>query len=217
MFRNRLTLGVFALALGLLTGALPQDARAHPHVWIDLRSQFEFDGDGRITGLLIDWTFDEFYTAFVVAEAGGPEAMDQETLTGIGRGNLSNLREFNYFTEFRAGGAIQPFAVPETFDIGLKDGKLWLRFSVPLESPLTPAAHRISYAVYDPSYFVEILHVEDGYRLPAEGGPEGCRTVLEAPNPSTEALSLAESLDLMDTAPESFGALFAERVRLECS
>ena len=217
MFHTRLTLGIFVLALGLFMGAMPPHARAHPHVWIDLKSQFEFDGDGRITGLQIDWTFDEFYTAYVIADAGGPEAMDQETLTGIGRRNLANLRDYDYFTEFRADGAIQPLSRPETFDMGLQDGKLWLRFSVPLETPLSPADHRISYAVYDPSYYVEILHVEGGYSLPAEGGPEGCRTVLEAPNPTTEALSLAESLDLMDSAPDSFGELFAERVRLECS
>jgi ABC-type uncharacterized transport system substrate-binding protein len=210
-------IGIFILALGLWLSGPTQRADAHPHVWIDLKSQFEFDTDGRITGLKIDWTFDEFYTAFVVADAGGPEAMDQETLTGIGRGNLANLREYNYFTEFRADGAIQPFAVPETFDMGLKDGKLWLRFSVPLETPLRPAEHRISYAVFDPSYYVEILHVDGGHRLPADRGPEGCRTVLEEPNPTTEALSLAESLDVMDSAPESFGALFAQRVRLECN
>ena len=217
MFRTSLTLGIFVLALALFAGALPQHARAHPHVWIDLKTQFEFNGDGRITGLQIDWTFDEFYSAYVIADAGGADAMDQETLTDIGRRNLTNLREYNYFTEFRADGSIQPLGTPETFDMGLENGKLWLRFSVPLETPLAPADHRISYAVFDPSYFVEILHVDGGYRLPADGGPDGCRTVLETPNPSTEALSLAESLDLLDSAPESFGALFAERVRLECS
>lgn len=217
VFRTGLILGIFVVALGFFTSAEPKRAQAHPHVWIDLESQFEFDTEGRITGLKIDWTFDELYTAFVVTDAGGPEAMDQETLTEIGRRNLANLRDFNYFTEFLADGAIQPLAVPETFDMGLKDGKLWLRFSVPLETPLVPADHRISYAVFDPSYYVEILHVDGGHRLPAENGPDGCETVLEEPNPTTEALTLAESLDRIDTAPESFGALFAQRVRLECT
>jgi len=208
---------MFVLAVGLLMGTPVRHAQAHPHVWIDLSSQFEFDGDGRITGLQIDWTFDEFYSAFVITEAGGAAAMNQETLTGIGRRNLANLREYNYFTELLVDGAVQSFATPETFDMGLREGKLWLRFSVPLETPLAPADHRISYAVFDPSYFVSILHVDGGYRLPSDNAPEGCKTTLEEPNPTTEALSLAESLDLLDSAPDSFGALFAERVRLQCS
>lgn len=217
MHRAGLNFGIIVLVLGLVAGALPQRANAHPHVWIDLRSQLEFDGDGRVTGLEIDWTFDEFYTAFVITEFGGPEAMDEETLTGIGRENLTNLREFDYFTEFLVDGAVQPLAAPETFEMGLEDGKLRLRFSVPLERPVTPREHRINYAVYDPSYFVEILHVDDGHRLPSGTTPKGCRSVLIEPTPTYEARTLADSLDRLDTAPESFGALFAERVRLECS
>lgn len=217
MFRAGLNFGIFVLVLGLFASATAPRAHAHPHVWIDLKSQLEFDGDGRVTGLEIDWTFDEFYTAFVITEFGGPEAMDAETLTGIGRENLANLREFDYFTEFLVDGAVQPLATPETFEMGLENGKLRLRFSVPLERPVLPDDHRINYAVYDPSYFVEILHVEGGHRLPPDTGPEGCRSVLIEPNPTFEARTLAESLDRLETAPESFGALFAERVRLECS
>lgn len=217
MHRAGLNFGIFVLVLGLVAGALPQRANAHPHVWIDLRSQLEFDGEGRVTGLEIDWTFDEFYSAFVITESGGPEAMDQETLTGIGRQNLANLREYDYFTEFLVDGAVQTLAAPETFEMALEDGKLRLRFSVPLETPLRPSDHRINYAVYDPSYFVEILHVDGGHHLPPDVGPEGCRSVLVEPNPTFEARTLADSLDRLDTAPESFGALFAERVRLECS
>ncbi len=138
MHRAGLNFGIFVLMLGLVAGVLPQRANAHPHVWIDLRSQLEFDGYGRVTGLEIDWTFDEFYTAFVITEFGGPEAMDEETLTGIGRENLTNLREFDYFTEFLVDGAVQPLAAPETFEMGLEDGKLRLRFSVPLERPVIP-------------------------------------------------------------------------------
>lgn len=211
-------ISVIALAFVFLLTAAIERADAHPHVWIDLKSQFEFDSDGRITGLKIDWTFDELYSAFVITDAGGADAMDQKTLTAIGRQNLANLREYNYFTEFLANGQPQDFGTPETFDMGLENGKLWLRFSVPLETPLSPEDQRISYAVFDPSYFVSILHTDGGFRLPPDGdGPDRCKTVLEPPNPTTDALSLADSLDLLDNAPESFGAMFAERVRLECS
>jgi len=217
MFRTRLLSGLFIAVLAVTFSVTLGSAQAHPHVWIDLKSKIEFDKDGRITGLEIDWTFDEFYTAFVITESGGPKAMDQKRLTGIGRENIANLREFDYFTEFLVDGERQNFAAPEAFEMSLQDGKLRLRFSVPLETPLVPGDHRINYAVFDPSYYVEILHVADGHHLPSGSGPSACKTALIKPNPTTEALTLADSLDRLDTAPESFGALFAERVHLECS
>ena len=216
MVRAGVAFRIFILALGLGMSVLPQHADAHPHVWIDLKSQLEFDEDGRVTGLQINWTFDKFYTAFVITEFGGPEAMDQETLTGIGRENLANLQAYGYFTEFLVDGEVQALSAPETFEMELQAGKLRLRFSVPLERPVLPKDHRINYAIFDPSYYVEILHVEDGHRLPSNSSPDGCRTVLVDSNPTVEARTLANSLDQLDTAPESFGALFAERVRLEC-
>lgn len=217
MVRTVSIIGIFALMLGFgLTGAA-QHAVAHPHVWIDLKSQFEFDTDGRITGLQIDWTFDELYSAFVIADAGGVDVVDQTALTAIGRRNLANLREYDYFTEFLADGQPQRLGIPETFDTGLQDGKLWLRFSVPLETPLVPGDQRISYAVFDPSYFISIVHTDNDYGASPPNIPETCTTVLEPPNPTTDAISFAESLDRQDNAPESFGALFAERVRLECN
>jgi ABC-type uncharacterized transport system substrate-binding protein len=217
MSRAGLTVSIFVLALGFFTSVQPQPAAGHPHVWIDLKSQLEFDGDGRVIGLQIEWTFDEFYTAFVITESGGPEAMNQKTLTGIGRENLANLQAFDYFTEFLVDGAIRALAAPKTFEIELQDGKLRLRFSVPLERPVIPEDRRINYAIFDPSYYIDIQHSEGGHRLPSNTSPDGCRTVLVAPNPTFEARTLADSLDRLDTARESFGALFAERVRLECN
>lgn len=217
MVREITVIGIFTLVLGFCLAGSAQRAIAHPHVWIDLKSQFEFDTRGRITGLKIDWTFDELYSAFVIADAGGLDATDQKALTAIGRRNLENLREYDYFTEFLANGQPQRLGTPETFDMGLQDGKLWLRFSVPLETPLVPGEQRISYAVFDPSYFISILHSDNGYGAPTPNIPESCETVLEPPNPTTDAISFADSLDRQDNAPDSFGALFAERVRLECS
>ncbi|MBO6784440.1 MAG: DUF1007 family protein, partial [Alphaproteobacteria bacterium] len=56
--------GLVAALIGLFVAGAAQPAHAHPHVWIDLRSQLVFDGDGRMQGLEIDWTFDELYSAF---------------------------------------------------------------------------------------------------------------------------------------------------------
>jgi ABC-type uncharacterized transport system substrate-binding protein len=216
-FRHRLLPRLLVAVLAVVLASASGRTRAHPHVWIDLKSQIEFNSDGQVTGLQIHWAFDEFYSAFVIRDSGGTEAIDQEMLTRIGRQNIANLREFGYFTEFLVDGEIQNFAAPKSFEMRLHNGKLRLQFSVPLETPLFPDDHQINYAVFDPSYFIEILHVDGGYRLSPGSGSDGCETTLIKPNPTSEALNFAESLDRMESAPKSFGALFAERVHLECS
>ncbi|MBO6782074.1 MAG: DUF1007 family protein, partial [Alphaproteobacteria bacterium] len=70
---------------------------------------------------------------------------------------------------------------------------------------------------FDPTYFVSILHLDDDQATLPDNAPDGCATAIEEPNPSTEAISFAQSLDLMDSAPDTLGALFAERVRLTCN
>lgn len=83
-------IGALALAAFLVLSA---PAQAHPHVWIDLKTELVFSPGAEIEGLTFDWTFDELYTAFIIEDAGGAKAMNDEKLTGIGRQNLANLRE----------------------------------------------------------------------------------------------------------------------------
>ncbi len=215
--RTNILFGLFAAALAVFAAVSPRPAGAHPHVWIDMRTELVFDGDGRVAGLTIDWTFDELYTAFVVDDIGGAADIDRERLEDVGRRSLANLREFDYFTEFLVDGTPQELSTPDAFDIVLREGRMQLRFTLPLAEPVSPADRRISYAVFDPTYFVSILHTEDERTFLPANTPADCTTTLEEPNPTSDAISFAQSLDLMDSAPDTLGAMFAERVRLTCS
>ena len=54
----------WALVVALLVGAQP--AMAHPHVWTVIRNTVVAGPDGKITGLKVDWTFDETYSGFAL-------------------------------------------------------------------------------------------------------------------------------------------------------
>jgi len=61
------------LAIALVLAPLAA-ARAHPHGWIDIRTELLTDDDGRITAIRQAWLFDETYSAFVLddLEREGP-------------------------------------------------------------------------------------------------------------------------------------------------
>lgn len=73
-----------AVALGcLLTAASCGQAIAHPHVWIDMRSDVVFNEDGLITGLNLSWSFDDGYTQMALdgLDANGDGVYSQDELT----------------------------------------------------------------------------------------------------------------------------------------
>ncbi len=207
-------LGVLALVSGLfLSGG---HVVAHPHVWIELETRPVMDSDGRVEGLEVYWQFDPFYTVFAVDDMRTDDGgIDEEKLLALGRSNLENLRPFDYFTDLRFNGGKLEIATVDRFETGFEAGKLWMRFIIPLATPIDPRAGSFSYAVFDPTYYIDISYAEpDHARL---DNANGCRADVEEAAPTFEAISLAQALDQNTTGPDTLGEMFAQRVRLECS
>jgi ABC-type uncharacterized transport system substrate-binding protein len=91
-----------------------------------------------------------------------------------------------------------------------------MTFTLRLAEPVDPAKDHLTYAVYDPSYYIEILHIEAPDAITLMGATERCSHELIRPNPAAEAVALAAALDQAATAEQGFGALFAERVHIRC-
>lgn len=213
--RNSVVKALAALA-ALVPILAAGPAAAHPHAWIDLVSHVGFDAQGRITGIVEEWLFDEFYTAFIIDGIDAEPKARQAALERLARTNLDNLREHGYFTDFRIDD--RRVAVGEVGEVetALRDRRLWMRFTVPLAEPIPVRGQWIGYAVYDPSYFVEMLHVE-GF-APTLKTPPGlsCTASLTPPSPSPETRRLAFALDRTQNAGDSLGVHFAEWVTLKC-
>lgn len=205
---------IIALALtGLL---LPAQAHAHPHAWIDLRSRVLLDDEGRMSGLELYWVFDEWYTVFVAEEFLKGDEPATEVLRELGRQNLISLAEYDYFTEIAADGSRLPLGEVERFETGLEDERLWLRFEVPLEAPIDPITSEVSFRVYDPTYYIEVVHLEERPVSFAGNGASRCSAEIREPNPSFESVMLAAAIDRNETGGEGLGRTFAQTVLIDC-
>lgn len=197
--------------------AIAQPARAHPHSWIDVSVAVAFDGDGRIAGLGETWLFDEIYTAYIVESFVKAQGFPKSGagLKPIAERIMKNLAEYAYFTHAHADGKALEIAAVRNADATMKGRRLELRFHVDFRTPASAA--KVSYAIYDPTYYIEMLHAESADAVRFLQAPAGCAHRLIRPTPSVEAITLAASLDATQTAAsDTLGELFAERVEISC-
>ena len=174
------------------------------------------DGEGRAVAIEQHWLFDEFYTLFVL-EGLKPSRDDRASqLTNLARTNLENLRPYGYFTEVRSGSHKVKTGIVTEFDMELRDGRLWLRFVLPFDRPLDPKTDHLVFSIFDPTYYIEMLHLKDDIVTFRGTGAQACSGRVIAPNPTTEAVMLAAALDKDAKATDTLGALFAETVEVEC-
>lgn len=205
-----------AIALSLF-GLAPVPAAAHPHAWIDLRVEALFDRSGRMTALRQTWLFDDYYTAFATEgfdrdRDGHP---DRDKLEALLAENLRNLAEYDFFTRVTAGGGKVAVAKAVDASSRMAGSRLEMTFTLPLREPAA-TAKGIEYAVFDPTFYIEILHAEARDAVRLVGAPAGCGFQIVAPSPSMETVTLAQAMDRTQSAGDGLGQHFAERVELRC-
>lgn len=210
-----------ALRFSILAFVLTLAARpvqAHPHTWIDLETALIFNEEGKVSGLWVGWLFDDYYSAFTLEEIQPDKAgkYPQEKLDELATINLTNLSEYNYFTFIKADGKQQAIKPVTKFKTSVKR-RLWMEFTVELETPIDPRIQKIDYAVYDPTFYIEILHAVNGDPIQMIGNKAlGCNYKLVKPEPPKELSLMAAALDKDETPKESIGASFAEQIDILC-
>jgi ABC-type uncharacterized transport system substrate-binding protein len=209
-------LRLFALLLPLLVWSLP--AKAHPHVWIAVTSEVIFK-DGKIAGIRHHWTFDDMYSAFVTANIGdakkGPTSADLEP---IAKTNVSELKEFSYFTFPKEAGRKIGFGEPTdismTYDA--KTQQATLHFTLPVQGPITGRA--FAFQIYDPSYFVAFGFEKGDGAVKLIGAPQGCSLTVTKPKSldEEESKKLNESFFSGLSPGADFGIKLADRALVAC-
>ena len=185
-------------------------AAAHPHAWIDVSVEVLFDPSGRVTGLRESWLFDEFYTA-ETAQKGEQQKMDS-VIARI----LHNLKDWGYFTRVRLGGRDIAIAVPTEKSARMEGHRLQMTFVAPLVEAVSPRGGALTYSVFDPTYFIEMLHAEKKDAVRLVGAPPGCRFDLRPAKPDPKAVAAAAALDRTQSGGDGLGAQFAEKVEIRC-
>ena len=194
-----------------------QAVGAHPHAWIDLRSNVLLDEDGKVHAFELVWLFDDYYTVLVAEELGNGGEPDDDYLNEIAERNLANLRDYNYFTVVTFDGERQAIDDVMRHETEVRDDRLWMRFVVPLVEPLDPRQGELTFSIYDPTYWIEMVHLEGEPIFFSGEGADGCLGKIRQPNPTMEQVSLAAALDQDETAGDGLGELFAETVVVSCS
>jgi len=204
-------------ALGLW--ALAGPAAAHPHVWVAVKSDILFDGEGRVSGVRHAWAFDDMYSAYVTMGLGTDgKPPTREELQPIAKTNAEQLAGFDYFTFAKSGGAKLGFAPAKDYWMEAREDKVAvLHFTLPLEKPLK-LTKPFSLQVYDPSYFIS-LEFEKAGAVKLENAPGGCSQSLSGAGPLSAEDEKARQQSLADgLAPRSEGLALklAARVIVAC-
>ncbi len=205
------------LLLGLLL-LLPVCAvHAHPHAWIDLRVTVFFNGDGHIAGLHQAWLIDPFYSLVLMeemAEEARGDTLD-EKMADIGNRMITNLEPYAYFTEISHGEKRIAGTTVSEYTLARNRGRLELSFTLNLKEPLDPAEAPLTYAVFDPGYWIEILHDPD-VAVALEGASERCGLRIIQPRPDPALIARAAALGADQEAEPGLGRHFTERGEIRC-
>ncbi|WP_028485044.1 DUF1007 family protein [Thioalkalivibrio sp. ALE17] len=212
---------IFPAILILMALLLPAAAQAHPHAWIDLRVSFERDATGQITHMLHHWRFDPTYGQYLYDDAQEHQPGDtpEARLQGLAREILDNLDEYRWYSHLQVADDAIGIAAAAEPRMAMEDGLLHFRFRLELETPVDPAVAPLEYKVYDPTYFIEILHQEPhGTRIVDASGlvDATCQVRLERPRPDPAMVARAMALDYGASVDYDLGRYFAERVTLRC-
>jgi ABC-type uncharacterized transport system substrate-binding protein len=191
-------------------------AQAHPHMWIDLRSQIVMQGDNQVSAIYQEWLFDDFFSTALIEEASrNPDGVDAGINAEVQR-IMDNLQEYGYFTLVSADDQNVSLGKVDSFEAELRDKRIWISFTVPVSDRINMQTQTFSYAIFDPTYYIEMYHFENETVAFLGDAPKGCKANIIPPNPSNEAIALSRSSSLDAKPDSSIGRLFAETVIVNC-
>lgn len=216
--RRHLRSGLAGAAVAALVLAAAADpAAAHPHVWIDARTEVAFDDQGRVTALRVSWRFDEFYSLFAIEglDKNADGVLEADELRPLAELNVTSLKEVDYFTHVKVDGVDAAFGEAREALSTFQDGILSLEFVIPLQTPVDPLQAAVSFVSYDPTFYIAVeplLQDPVGF---AGSPPPQCHAV-EKEGSAGETLSLSEADFLDPGTAAGIGALYATEFTISC-
>ena len=203
-------------AAGCLLMGSSVTAHAHPHMWIDLRSQIVTQIDSHVTAIHQEWLFDDFFSTALIEEAAYNSDGVDVGITAEIQKIMDNLQAYDYFTLVTVDDQNVRLGEVKSFKAELRENRIWVSFTVPIPDHIDVQAQNFSYAIFDPTYYIEMYHFEDAKVAFSGHAPSGCSTKIIQPNPSNDAIALSRSSSLDDKPDTSIGRLFAETVTVNC-
>jgi ABC-type uncharacterized transport system substrate-binding protein len=204
---------LFAICASVALAQTP--ARAHPHVWVTVKSELVYAPDGSVTGIRHAWTFDDMFSSYATQgiEAKQKGKFTREELAPVAEENISSMKEFNYFTFAQTDGKKATFRDPVDYWLEYKGEELTLHFFLPLSTPAKAAS--LNLEVFDPEFYIDFA-LADADPVQLAGAPSACKlAVAQRPDPAgpLQGQRLSQT-----TLPEqgSYGAMFANKIAVTC-
>jgi ABC-type uncharacterized transport system substrate-binding protein len=204
--------------------SLAGPADAHPHMWVTMRSDVVFNDRAEITGIAIEWTFDDGYTEVALdgLDTNGDGVYSQSELDPLTQANLKSLKDYNYFVVPRADGKVVSISDPIEYGQIYSNGKLALHLSVPLASPVNPRTSQFLYKIYDPEFYIAMDYVQENPVGVIGNMPQGCHlevkpVVSDQQLDQTREMLSTKGTDWKPPEDEDFGGMFAQPALVLCS
>ncbi|MDN3556639.1 DUF1007 family protein [Halomonas maura] len=212
---------LLALALACALALWPLPSPAHPHGWVDVSVRVQLDDRGRVEALQQRWRLDPLYSQLLLEElrAAQGKAPMEARLDRLGVEIRQQLSPQHYFTHVTRNGEAVALGEVNDFTTLARDGRVVLMFRLPLAEPLPLGQAAMHYRIYDPTYYIEVLHEADGETPRADAlrvtGAD-CATRIIAADPDPVQVAEAARLDRGERAPEGLGRFFAETGEVRC-
>lgn len=202
-----------AVLAGAFLAAPAGPAAAHPHVWVEAKSEIVFDDGGRATQVRHAWRFDPYYSTYAIAgyDADSNGLLTREELSELADVNAKSLKEFDYFTFLYVGGDERGLGAISDYWLQYDPDtrRLTFYFVLDIAEPVEPEAGELVLDVFDPEYYVAIEMTEtEPFAL--VGAPAACALTVEGPgalDPQSEAALAAIPAD--QKLPDAYRPLTA--------
>ncbi len=134
-------------------------ALAHPHVFIEAKLDFVFDGEACV-GFWQEWTFDAVFSMELRYnfDADRNASFSKAEQEDIHDGAFINLRRYGFYTLLRRGSTRSSPTSVENFSASLSDERAVYRFFVPLED--NNYIGSFSVAVFDTTYYSAVRYAD---------------------------------------------------------
>lgn len=205
----------------LLLIALPQWVNAHPHGWIDIRVNVVLDDKGQLVALEQRWKMDPFYSLALIEELNRLGATGKtEALDLMADEIQQNLTADQYNTQAEINGQRLEFGTVKTYELVDIDQHIVFAFTLPIEQPTPMQGATLQYQIFEPTYFLEMLHEADRNQPIPDAltvqGPLQCQTRIVAADPDPKLVMEAAELGIDEQGEYGLGRYFADTGEVVC-
>lgn len=200
-----------------LTLAVSQAVSAHPHSFIDMKTEI-ISQNNYLSGFKMTWTMDAITSADVFYD--DPDVKpDSVAWKKLAAQVMANVLGQHYFTEvYRDGHPVKFDDMPAEYHLYRNGQQAVLMFVLALAHPPLLSGSPFTISTYDPSYFADMTyHDEKSIILPAALS-SNCKMTLFTPKPNASLQAYALSLDNPGSpgVDMTLGKQFAQQVQLQC-